>query len=341
MSKTTVAAPANIAFIKYWGARDLERALPMNPSISMTLDHCVTRCTVEILDGGHDEVWLSEPDGGFGSPDPEFTRRVVEQLDRVRQWAGREEPFRVATRNTFPSAAGLASSASGFAALTLAAAGALGRKDAPTKELSQLARRSGSGSAARSVLGGYVEWPDPDSAGRGGGIDDEPSYAVQLADASHWDLRDVIAVVEIGPKVVSSRDGHRLAHTSPYYTKRLELLPERLQKVRRAIETHDLELLGPVLEEESTDLHMIAMTSQPPIFYWSPGTVAVLRAVRELRQEGLAAYATLDAGANVHVICDPDSEDDVADRLEDLPAVGFMIRDGVGDGPEHETTHLF
>ena len=338
MSKTTVAAPANIAFIKYWGARDLERALPMNPSISMTLDHCVTRCTVEILDGGHDEVWLSEPDGGFGSPDPEFTRRVREQLDRVRQWAGREEPFRVATRNTFPSAAGLASSASGFAALTLAAAGALGRKDATANELSQLARRSGSGSAARSVLGGYVEWPDP---GAPGGIDDEPSYAIQLADASQWDLRDVIAVVEIGPKVVSSRDGHRLAHTSPYYTKRLELLPERLQKVRRAIESRDFELLGPVLEEESTDLHMIAMTSHPPIFYWSPGTVAVLRAVRELRQEGLAAWATLDAGANVHVICDSESEDDVADRLEDLPAVGFVIRDGVGDGPEHETTHLF
>lgn len=338
MSKTTVAAPANIAFVKYWGARDLEKALPMNPSISMTLDHCVTRCTVEILDGGHDEVWLSEPDGGFGSPEPEFTRRIVEQLDRVREWAGRDEPFRVATRNTFPSAAGLASSASGFAALTMAAAGALGRQDASAKDLSQLARRSGSGSASRSVMGGYVEWPDPGAAG---GIDDEPSYALQLADAGHWDLRDIIAVVEIGPKIVSSREGHRLAHTSPYYTRRLELLPERLQKVRRAIEERDLDLLGPVLEEESTDLHIIAMSSQPPIFYWSPGTVAVLRAVRELRQEGLSAYATLDAGANVHVICDPDSEDEVAERLEDLPAVGFVIRDGVGEGPEYETTHLF
>lgn len=338
MSKSTVAAPANIAFIKYWGARDIDRALPMNSSISMTLDHCVSRCTVETLDGGHDEVWLSEPDGGFGSPDPEFTRRIVAQLDRVRQWAGRDEPFRVATRNTFPGAAGLASSASGFAALTLAAASALGRQDASVKELSQLARRSGSGSAARSVLGGYVEWPNP-AAGKG--VDEESSYAVQLADAAQWDLRDVIAVVEIGPKIVSSRDGHRLAHTSPYYTQRLKLLPDRLQAVRRAIETKDFDLLGPVLEEEAVDLHLIAMSSRPPIFYWSPGTVAVLRAIRELRQEGLAAWATLDAGANVHVICDPDSEDEVADRLEDLPAVGFVIRDGVGDGPEHETTHLF
>ncbi len=335
MSKTTVAAPANIAFVKYWGARNLDLALPMNSSISMTLDHCVSRCTVEVLDGGHDEIWLSEPDGGFGTPAPDFTRRVVEHLDRVRAWAGRDEPFRVATRNTFPSAAGLASSASGFAALTLATVGALGRRDVPARELSDLARRSGSGSAARSVLGGYVEWPDP------AGEQDESSYAVQLAEAAHWDLRDVIAVVEIGPKVVSSRDGHRLAHTSPYYTRRLDLLPERLRTVRSAIEARDLDLLGPILEAEAVDLHIIAMSSHPPIFYWSPGTVAVLRAVRELRQEGLAAWATLDAGANVHVICDTDSEDEVADRLEDLPAVGFVIRDGVGDGPEYDNTHLF
>jgi diphosphomevalonate decarboxylase len=336
MSKTTVSAPANIAFIKYWGARDLDQALPMNPSISMTLEECVTQCTVEPLDGEKDEIWISEPDGGFGSPEPDFARRMVAHLDNIRNWAKSEARFRVATRNNFPGAAGLASSASGFAALTLAATGALGKRDTPIEELSRLARRSGSGSAARSVLGGYVEWP-----AKTGSNTEENSYAVQLAEAIHWELRDVIAVVEIGPKVVSSRDGHKLAPTSPYYTKRQELIPARLEKVRRAIEEADLSLLGPVLEEEAVDLHLIAMSSHPPIFYWSPGTVAVLRAVRELRQEGLQAWATMDAGANVHVICDPDSEDDVAERLEDLPAVGFVIRDGVGDGPEYENQHLF
>jgi diphosphomevalonate decarboxylase len=338
MSKTTVSAPANIAFIKYWGARDLDQALPMNSSISMTLDQCVTQCTVEILDGDKDEVWISEPDGGFGSPEPDFARRMTNHLERIRGWAGRKESFRVATRNNFPGAAGLASSASGFAALTLATAGALGKRDTPVEELSRLARRSGSGSAARSVLGGYVEWPADLVQGEDA---ESHSYSVQLAEASDWELRDVIAVVEIGPKVVSSRDGHSRAHTSPYYTKRQELIPARLEKVRHAIEEADLSLLGPVLEEEAVDLHLVAMSSHPPIFYWSPGTIAVLRAVRELRQEGLAAWATMDAGANVHVICDPDSEDDVAERLEDLPAVGFVIRDGVGDGPEYENQHLF
>jgi len=341
MSKTTVSAPANIAFVKYWGARDLERALPMNPSISMTLDECVTQCTAELLDGDKDEIWISEPDGGFGSPEPEFARRMTDHLDRIRQWAGRVERFRIATRNNFPGAAGLASSASGFAALTLAAAGALGKGDTPVDELSRLARRSGSGSAARSLLGGFVEWPAGATDSSDSTIAEEHSHAVQLADATQWELRDVIAVVEIGPKVVSSREGHQRAPTSPYYTQRQKLLPARLEKVRRAIEKADLSLLGPVIEEEAVDLHLIAMSSQPPIFYWSPGTVAVLRAVRELRQEGLDAWATMDAGANVHVICDADSEDDVAERLEDLPAVGFVIRDGVGDGPETEHQHLF
>jgi diphosphomevalonate decarboxylase len=338
MTKTTVDAPANIAFIKYWGAQDLARALPLNSSISMTLENCSTRCTAELLDapaagaGHEDEVWISEPDGGFRRPPHEFEERVRAHLDRMRRWAGRPERFRIATRNSFPSAAGLASSASGFAALTLATAGALGRGDAPPAELSRLARESGSGSAARSVLGGFVEW-------RADG--DEGSIAAQLAEPDHWDLRDVIAVVEIGPKAVSSLEGHRRALSSPYLEKRLELLPERSDRVRRAIEERDLALLGPAVEEEAIDLHLIAMSSRPPVFYWSPGTVGVLRAVRELRQEGLHAWATMDAGANVHVICDADAEDQVASRLDSLSVVGFVIRDGVGNGPEETSQHLF
>jgi diphosphomevalonate decarboxylase len=333
MTKTTISAPANIAFVKYWGARDLDRALPLNSSISMTLERCVTQCTAELIHGDHDEIWLAEQHGGFSAPEPEFQRRAKQHLDRIRQWAGRGDCFRVATRNTFPSAAGLASSASGFAALTMAAAGALGKSDTPAAELSRLARTSGSGSAARSVLGGYVEWPASET--------EQQSAAVQLADADHWDLRDVIAVVEIGPKAVPSLEGHRRAVTSPYFARRLELLPERLAKVRRAIAERDLDLLGPLIEEEAIDLHLIAMSSRPPIFYWAPGTVAVLRTVRELRQEGLAAWATMDAGANVHVICDADSEEDVAERLESMAAVGFVIQDSVGGGPETDAEHLF
>lgn len=327
MSKATFEAPANIAFIKYWGVRDAALVLPTNPSISMTLTHCVSTCTAEPIDAAEDEIWLAEPDGGFVAPKADFAGPILRHLDRLRgelgipPGAGR---LRVATRNNFPSAAGLASSASGFSALTLAASSALGRSLSP-REASLLARRSGSGSACRSVLGGYVEWS---------GETDEDSFARPLASAEHWDLRDIIAVVEIGPKSISSRDGHALAQSSPYYARRQELIPDRLARVRSAIADRDFPLLGATIEEEAIDLHLVAMSSRPAIHYWSPGSIEVLRAVRELRQEGLAAWSTMDAGANVHVICEPEAEADLVDRLESLPSVGFVIRDAVGDGPE-------
>jgi diphosphomevalonate decarboxylase len=234
--------------------------------------------------------------------------------------------MRVTTGNSFPAAAGLASSASGFAALTVAGAAALGL-DLDAGGLSSLARASGSGSAARSVLGGYVEWPEP-----AGGDPDDPR-AAQLAPAGHWDLRDVIAVVAAEAKEVSSLAGHRRAATSPYFARRLELVPDRLARVRRALAGRDLELLGATIEEEAIDLHLVAMSSRPAIHYWSPGTVAVLAAVRELRGTGVAAWSTMDAGPNVHVICGPEAEEAVAGRLAGIAAVREVLRDGVGDGP--------
>ncbi len=332
MSRFTAVAPSNIAFIKYWGTRDEERTLPYNPSISMTLSRCVSRCTVELLpDGAADEVLLAEGSSPAPAP-PAFSEAVLRHVRRLAAWAGSGAGFRVAARNSFPTGAGLASSASGFAALTLAVLGALGRQVGP-RELSVLARRSGSGSAARSVLGGYVQWP---AEGAG-----EEGYAEALAEAGHWDLRNVVAVVDASPKQVSSRQGHRLAPSSPYFEERLRRLPDRLERVRRAIRERDLEELGPVVEEEAIDLHLIAMSSRPPIFYWRPGTLAVLEAARQLRSEGLRAWATIDAGPNVHLICPPEDEEQVAARVGALPAVESVIRDGVGEGPVESSEHLF
>jgi len=331
--KASATAPANIAFIKYWGARDLDRALPENPSISMTLSACRSHTTVEHRRGeGDDEVLLADEAGELSPAPAPFAARVIRHLGEIRHHTGRTGSFRVATRNTFPSAAGMASSASGFAALTVAATGALGLSP-EVAELSRLARQSGSGSAARSVLGGYVEWP------RGGG--EEDSHAFELAPAGHWDLRDVVAVVETGAKEVSSREGHRRAPTSPYFSRRLELLPARLEAVRRAILERDFAALGPVVEEEAVDLHLVAMSSRPPIFYWNPATVAVLTELRHRRRQGLAAWATMDAGANVHVLCLPDDEAAVVESLTAVHGVKTLIRDGVGPGPDPGAPHLF
>ncbi len=352
--KATASAPANIALIKYWGARDLDRALPVNPSLSMTLSRCRSRTTAEVLPGpGADEVLLagdesgralptgSHSGDGAGSRPPlrpaseAFAARVHRHLGEIRRWAeiaDGEVRFRIATVNTFPAAAGIASSASGFAALAVAAAAALGRDTSP-EELSSLARRSGSGSAARSVLGGYVEWPAPD------GDDDDPR-AARVAPASHWDLRDLVAVVESGAKEVSSLAGHRRAATSPHFARRLEVLPERLAAVRRAVLERDFQSLAERVEEEAIDLHLIAMSSRPPIFYWQPATLAVLAAVRELRRDGVPACSTIDAGANVHVLCPAEAEEAVAARLAATPGVHEVLADRVGTGPEIHHEHL-
>lgn len=334
--RATAEAPANIAFIKYWGAHDLERGVPLNTSISMTLDRCVSTCTVEALPtasadpAASDEVYLFETDGLRPAPQA-FACRVLAHLDRLRCLADEDVSFRVATRNSFPAAAGLASSASGFAALTLATTRALGL-DPSTNELSVLARRSGSGSAARSVLGGYVELP--------GGPHEEDVYGRPLASAQDWDLRDVVAVVATEPKSVSSLEGHSRVRSSPYFRERLALLPGRIDAVRQAIDRRDFHLLGPVVEEEGVDLHLVSMSAIPPIFYWAPGTVEALDAVRKLRIDGVEAYSTMDAGPNVHVICRPADEEQVAERLGELSSVQRVIRDGVGPGPRLCEDHL-
>lgn len=331
MPTATVEAPSNIALIKYWGAKDLDRALPYAPSLSMTLRSCRTRTTVAFSEGDEDadEVFVADEEGSLQPADAAFRTPVVQHLDRLRDWAGRSGACRVATRNSFPSAAGIASSASGFAALTLAAVRALGREP-DAAERSVLARRSGSGSAARSVHGGYVKWPR----------DEDEGAAAQLLPADHWDLRDVIAVVETEPKAVSSREGHRRAPTSPFFDTRLDHVGDRLDTVRAALEARDMAQLGDAVETEGVELHLIAMSSTPPIYYWRPATLAVLEAVRDLRDAGVAAYATMDAGANVHVICPPNAEPQVADRLGALPEVHRTIRDGVGDGPTADVPSL-
>ncbi len=320
----TVEAPANIAFVKYWGARDLERAIPVNASISMTLRRCLSRTCVRVLGAGAPDRVLIAGEAGVRPAPAAFAARVCAHLARLRAWAERECGFEVVTRNSFPAGAGMASSASGFAALTLATVAALGRQ-IDGSEASRLARLSGSGSAARSVFGGYVQWP--------GGGDPEACVAEQIAPAEHWDLRDVVALVQSAPKAVASLEGHVRAPTSPHFERRQQLLADRLERVRRAIRERSLQLLGPVLEEDAIELHLIAMSSRPPIFYWRPATLRVLEAVRALRDRGVGAWMTMDAGANVHVICAPEDEPEVAEVLARTEGVVGIVRDGVGPGP--------
>ncbi|MBI5652383.1 MAG: diphosphomevalonate decarboxylase [Chloroflexi bacterium] len=325
--KATAEAKSNIAFIKYWGNRNNALRIPLNDNLSMNLDHAFTTTTVAFdAQINADQIVIGENEAQGAARD-----RVIAHLDRVRAIAKIETRARVQSQNNFPMGAGIASSASAFAALSLAATRAAGL-ELSERDLSMLARL-GSGSACRSIPGGFVEW----IAGHGGNA----SYAYSLAAPAHWDLRDVIAIVSAEEKKVGSSDGHSIAHTSPFLLTRQNNLPARFHRVRHAIRARDLALLGPAIEEDAVELHLIAMTSRPPIFYWSPGMVRVIDAARAWRADGLAVYFTLDAGPNVHLICESKDADQVASRAREIADVQQVIVNAPGDAARLIEAHLF
>lgn len=334
MSKTTVRTGSNIAFIKYWGVADAEINLPLNSSISMTLADAHTTTTLEWDRAGAlaadqiclDGVRLGEKAAG----------RLVRHLDRIRRLAGIEWRARVESVNNFPMASGIASSASGFCALTVAACTALGPEFginlSPTR-LSAISRL-GSGSASRSHFGGFVEWEQ--------GTDDVDSVAVPLFPADHWDLYDIVVVVSSAEKKVSSENGHTIALTSPLLDGRIRGLSAQLDTVRQAIADRDLAALGPVIEQDALAMHAVMMTSTPSLLYWQPGTLELLHAVRRWREsEGIPVYFTIDAGPNVHLMCESKNVAAVETRLSTLPSVQRVIVSRPGPGPQLMDQHLF
>jgi diphosphomevalonate decarboxylase len=314
----TAVACANIAFVKYWGNRDDGLRLPANGSIAMNLAGLETRTTVEFDPRlAEDEFTLQ----GIRQEDIPLMR-VTGQLNLLRSRAGKSCRARVESGNNFPAGAGIASSASGFAALTLAAAGALGLT-LSKRELSVLARR-GSGSASRSIPDGFTEWYAADA--------DEQSYAESIAAPDHWALVDWIAIVDAGPKKVGSAEGNRLARTSPLQAARVADAPRRLDICRRAIRERDFPSLAEILEEDTLLMHEVMETSTPPLRYILPATRELMRSIPEWRAGGLPVAYTIDAGPNVHCLCPEDSSAEVERRLRANPAVLRILRARPGQG---------
>jgi diphosphomevalonate decarboxylase len=305
-SVIAIAHP-NIALIKYWGDLDPDLHIPANSSISMNLDELYTRTSVSFdpslnrdnftLDGRQIEASSLE--------------RVSIFLDRVRQMAGISTFACIKSHNNFPAGTGIASSASGFAALSLAASKAAGL-DLDESTLSRLAR-TGSGSACRSIPGGFVEW----QAGR----TDQDSYAHSIASPEHWDLVDCIVVVSQEQKTVSSRQGHSLAGTSILQSIRVDDAPRRLNICRTAILQRDFDALAGVVELDSNLMHAVMLTSIPSLIYWEPPTVLIMQAIQSWRKGGLPVCYTIDAGPNVHVLCTKEYSREIADRLQQLPGI--------------------
>jgi diphosphomevalonate decarboxylase len=311
MTTATAQASPNIAFIKYWGNRDNSLRIPVNGSISMNLDELFTRTTVSFQPSlPYDELIINGHDvAGAGR------ERVSYILDIIRGMANIPDRAEVMTENNFPSGAGIASSASAFAALALAGTTAAGLS-LGERDLSRLARR-GSGSAARSVPGGFVEWQAGES--------DEDSFAFSIAGPSHWNLVDCVAIVSASHKKTGSTEGHSIAPTSPLQTARLADAPRRLELCRSAILNCDFDAFASIVELDSDMMHSVMMTSTPALHYWKPASLEVMDRVRAWRAEGLPACYTVDAGPNIHVIC-PESEAHTIDkRLRDIPGVQDVL----------------
>ncbi|MFK0401250.1 diphosphomevalonate decarboxylase [Microbacterium sp. NPDC090225] len=312
MTAATARAHPNIALVKYWGKADTALNLPATGSLSMTLDVFPTTTTVTLApDAPHDEVVLN------GAVRHGVVRdRVARFLDIVREMAGSRTAAVVDSVNTVPSAAGLASSASGFAALAAAASRAYGL-DLDRTALSRLARR-GSGSAARSVIPGFAVW----HAGS-----DEESFAEPL-DAP--ELAMVIAIVNSEEKAVSSRDAmKRTAVTSPFYSAWVSSTTETLTAAVQASRDGDVERLGRITETNALRMHAVIQSCDPPVRYLSPVSVALFDLAESLRADGLPVYATADAGPNVVFLCLPQDADAVAAAARPL-AETMIARPGPG-----------
>ena len=280
--KATAFAPVNVALIKYWGKTDEKLHLPANASLSVNLTSLGTVTTVD--------------------------------------WTKNAEP-KIITENNFPMSAGLSSSASGYAALTVAMATAAGLK-LPEKELSRIARL-GSGSACRSIPDGWVEW---------GVGTDKTSYGKTIFPPDWWDLRILVVIISEKKKPVSSTAGQVKVSTSPHYLARIKSIPAKIKKIKAAIKQKNFTQIGKIMEADCYSMHRVMQTQVPPLNYLLPETHTVMQGIRQWREEGLQSYFTINTGQNVFVFCEPQNENKLVEKLSHTRCVIEVRRDRIGSG---------
>ncbi|GIW62263.1 MAG: diphosphomevalonate decarboxylase [Patescibacteria group bacterium] len=292
-----VKSPANIAFIKYWGRRNHKLILPCNSSFSMNLSDCSVTVQIKKIEkdkGSSLFIKEYESDKYIKNTDSAY-EKTIKFFQTAQDFLGKKADFDISVKSsiTFPRSAGIASSAAYFSALALGFCKLLD-VELDKKQLSILARLSGSGSACRSVPDGFVLWHKGNSS--------ESSYAESLADPKFWSLVDVVVIVSDKSKKVASAEGHQAADTSPLFDERVYGVEKRLKLMLKAFENKDLEKFGHLLEAEALSMHSVMMTQRPNLYYWSLETFKLMKSVVKLRESGLPVFFTIDAGANLHLI---------------------------------------
>lgn len=319
--KATAKAHTNIALIKYWGKRNDALILPTNSSLSLTLDGFYTETSVHFKKELTVDVFELDEKMVTGVA----YDRVTTFLDLIRSFARTDLHAEVHSTNAVPTAAGFASSASGFAALAAASTKALDLNVTPT-DLSRLTRQ-GSGSACRSIYGGFVQWEE---GNREDGLD---SYAIPIAPKEHWDVRVAAVVLTAKEKDISSRVGmKRTVDTSVFYQGWIDSVPHDLAEIKDGIQARDFEKVGSIAEANCLKMHATTLGATPPFTYWHDTTMAVMQTVQELREQGIPAYFTIDAGPNVKVLYLPEHEEKIQETLRSTPGVTDVILSRAGGG---------
>ncbi|MEJ6400606.1 diphosphomevalonate decarboxylase [Nicoliella lavandulae] len=297
---TWAQAHTNIALVKYWGKANLELIIPQNSSLSLTLDHFYTQTGVQFDEYlSADQFWLDDQSIPVSS-------KVKRCLDVVRELAGINQFAKVVSYNHVPNSAGLASSASAFAALATAASRAAGLH-LDGKQLSRIARR-GSGSSTRSIFGGFVEWH--------GGNSDATSYAEPIQDPVTMDIKMITVILNRSQKSISSSNGmQRSVTTSPYYPIWRDQAANDLINIKQAIYSNEFTNVGEIAETNAMRMHSLTLSADPSFTYFNADSLTVMNVVHHLRQNGIECYFTMDAGPNVKILCQSKNEQRIQDEL--------------------------
>ncbi len=299
--KSSAIANSNIALVKYWGRsphHDPSLNIPLNDTVSMTQKgmnkniHLQSHTTIDFSEAYKQDTAVLNGKNLYGLG----MDRVLRVVNSLRECANTSHKFKMISRNDFPTRAGMASSASGFAALSLAAAHALNLR--LTKQKLSTYARLGSGSAARSVYGGFVYWHK--------GSSHHTSYAEQICSPNEFEMNCIVAIIHEGQKEITSDKGHESAHTSPLNDARVKKSQQQAKTIRKAILDDDFTKVGRIAEENCKYMHVVMMTSQPPLFYWHPNTLRLIKSIPAIRNKGLEWYFTIDAGPNVVCLCRPE-----------------------------------
>lgn len=333
IQSVTVTSPANIAFIKYWGQKNDELVLPFHDSFSMNLSGCVSTVTIQRQQAIKDLTMQSKFYGQteFSEANSAQLHKIKQFFDFVHQYLNipSSHGYSITSENSFPHKAGIASSASFYAGLTLGLVTLL-EAEISQAEMSMLARMSGSGSAARSIPDGFVWWH------KGNGETPvelmKSSVAESIAAPNYWDIADLVVLLTQDQKKVGSQAGHKGAVSSAFFPDRLLSVDERLKTIRTAFDHKDFATFGKIMEEDTLSMHLVMMTQNPPLYFWSGKTLEVMKQVVNLREQGMHVYFSIDAGENVHVICQKADEAKIAAHFRQQPDVLNIIHNDPAPG---------